>query len=183
MLKLILSGLLLAGFCSGQQTPAPFSWLTRLPSDPAITGEQRVRLALHNNFLSAGAILRVMGPAVAGQMSDSPSEWENTAAGFGRQLGTQFAVETSRGLISSGSAAIIGRDPRYQRCDCKGVGRRMGYALSGLVLSAGSSGKRQFDPSSLFSAYGGGYIGASLYPDRYRVSVKGYQLGSQQAGQ
>lgn len=50
-------------------------------------------------------------------------------------------------------------------------------------MGANSMGERRFNASNLLSAYGSGYVGASLYPDRYRIGVKGYQLGSQQARQ
>jgi hypothetical protein len=182
MLKTFLCVLLLSGSCLGQQNSPSFNWRTRLPSDPAITKQQRVQLVLHNNFLSASAAMRVLGPAMVGQMVDSPPEWDRTASGFGRRLGTQFAMQTSRGLIAAGSAAVFRRDPRYERCDCRGFPKRMVYALSGTVLAADGSGRRRFDPSNLLSAYGAGYVGANLYPDRYRVSVKGYQLGTQQVG-
>lgn len=127
--------------------------------------------------------MRAAGPALGGQLRTSPPEWERNAEGFGRRVGTQFSMQSTRGLVSAGSAAWLGRDPRYQRCDCQGVFQRMGQALSGLVLGANAKGERRLDPSNLLGAYAGGYAGASLYPDRYRVSVKGYQLGTQLAGQ
>jgi hypothetical protein len=159
------------------------SWRTRLSSDAALTSKQRVDLMLQNNFFSVGAVMRVVGPAIGAQVTDSPPEWDQNVGGFGRRAGVQFAMQTSRGLINSGSAALLGRDPRYQRCGCKGVWKRTGYAFSGLVMTADRSGTRGFDPSNLVSAYGAGYIGASLYPNHYRLGVKGYQLGTQQAGQ
>ena len=181
MIQAVAILILVAMRCAAQ-TPAK-NWWTRESADPALTGNQRVEVLLHNNFLSPGAVFRSFGPAMAGHFRDSPPEWDRNAAGFGRRLGTQFMTQTSRGVIGSASVAIFGRDPRYQRCGCQGGLRRAGHAFSGLWLGADAQGQRRFDPSSLLSAYGGGYAGASLYPDRYRVAVKGYQLGTQQAGQ
>lgn len=180
----IVAGILLglAGFTALGQTPG-LNWSTRLSGDPALTGEQRVSLVVHNNFLSTGAFFRTLGPAIGAHVRDRPVEWERDAEGFGRRLGTQFAIQTSRGLINSGSAALLGRDPRYQRCGCEGGWRRVGHAMSGLVLTADGNGVRRFDPSNLAASFGGGYVGASLYPARYSVSVKGYQLGTQLTGQ
>lgn len=159
------------------------SWRSRMPADPALTGAQRVDLLLHNNLLSPGALFGVLGPALGAQLRDSPPEWDNTLAGFGRRAGTQFAIQSARGLFTSGSAALLRRDPRYQRCDCQGGWRRTGHALSGLLLSADGAGVRRFDPSPLLSAFGAGYAGASLYPDNYSRAVKGHQIGSRLAGQ
>jgi hypothetical protein len=156
------------------------TWATRLSTDPALTGEQRLQLMLKTNFLSAGALARTAFPAAITHLNDSPPEWDRNGEGFSRRLGFQFATQTSRGLIRSGGAALLGTDPRYQRCECKGIWRRSGHALSALVLAADSNGVRRWDPSNLLSAYGSGYIGATLYPDRYSVAVKGYQLGNQQ---
>jgi hypothetical protein len=178
-----LGVLFLSASCGAWAQSPVLSWNTRLSSDPALTSEQRVSVLLHNNFLSAGAFFRTVGPAIGAQVRDRPAEWDSTAEGFGRRLGTQFAVQTSRGLINSGSAALLGRDPRYQRCGCEGGWRRVGHAVSGLVLSADGNGVRRFDPSNLAASFGGGYVGASLYPSRYSVSVKGYQLGTQLTGQ
>ncbi|MGJ5816344.1 hypothetical protein [Paludibaculum fermentans] len=172
----------LAGCTALGQTPG-LNWNTRLSGDPALTGDQRVSLLVHNNFLSTGAFFRTVGPALGAHIRDRPAEWEGSAEGFGRRLGTQFSIQTSRGLINSGAAALLGRDPRYQRCGCEGGWRRVGHALSGLVLSADRQGERRFDPSNLAASFGGGYVGASLYPSRYTVSVKGYQLGTQLTGQ
>lgn len=159
------------------------SWNTRLSSDPALTQEQRLQHLLKTNFFSAGAVARTVLPSVITHLNDSPPEWDRNGEGFSRRLGFQFATQTSRGLIRSAGAALLGTDPRYQRCNCKGFFRRGAYALSGFVLAADANGVRRFDPSNLLSAYGSGYIGAALYPDSYRIAVKGYQLGNQQAFQ
>lgn len=178
--RTLLTILLGAGVCAAQQTQSSFAWRTRLPSDPEITQEQRLKLFLRNNLFSVGAVMRTLGPAVGNQISDRPPEWDRSAGGFGHRLGAQFAMQASRGAIGSASAAWLGLDPRYQRCDCSGFGRRLGHAVSGFVLSGDGSGKRRFDPSNILSAMGSGYAGASLYPSRYDVAVKGYQLGARQ---
>lgn len=180
----LVAGILLSlASCAAFGQSPSLSWNTRLSSDPALTSEQRVSVLVHNNFLSTGALFRTLGPALGAHVRDRPVEWERDAEGFGRRLGTQFAIQTSRGLINSGSAALLGRDPRYQRCGCEGGWRRVGHAFSGVVLSADAHGVRRFDPSNLAASFGGGYVGASLYPARYAVSVKGYQLGTQLTGQ
>jgi hypothetical protein len=183
-LPILILGLFIPFCAFAQQTkPSNVFGRTRISSDAALTADERVQVLIKNNFLSVGAVMRAVGPAIGGQFGNTPPDWGRTAEGFGRRVGTQFAIQTTRGLVSGGSAAMLGRDPRYQRCNCEGVFRRMGQSFSGLVMGADASGARRFDPSNMMGAYTGGYVGASLYPDRYRISVKGYQLGTQQAGQ
>ena len=183
VMKAFLVALILVSCCISAKAQSVGDFRVRSSTDPALSGEQRIELMLKSNFLSPGAYLRSLGPALGGQLSDSPKEWDKDLGGFGRRFGTQFAIQSSRGLIRSGAAAAFGLDPRYQRCDCSGGWRRTGHAFSGLWMGANGKGERRFDPSNLMSAYGGGYVGASLYPDRYRLAVNGYQLGSQQVGQ
>ena len=181
-LTIPLIPLLLVSVCTAQTQPVQ-TWRSRLSTDPELSGQQRAKVLLRNNFLSTGALMGVIGPSIGGQFGNTPREWGRTPEGFGRRVGLQAAMQTSNGVIESGSAALFGRDPRYQKCGCKGLWKRSGHAFSGLVLGADAQGVRRFDPSNLIAAYGSGYVGASLYPSRYNIAVKGYQLGSQQAGQ
>lgn len=160
-----------------------WDWRSRVASDAPLTGQQRFGVLLRNNFYSSDAALRVASAALADQVTNSPEEWGRSGEGFGRRAGTYFVAYTSRDFIKAGSAALFRRDPRYQRCECKGLFRRTGHAVSALFVSADSTGARRFDPSSLVAGYGAGYIGASFYPDRYRLAVKGYQFGNQQVAQ
>jgi hypothetical protein len=176
MLQLLL--LLALSLCLQAQTLNP---LIRLPSDPALTSDQRLQLLWRNNFASTNAATRTIFPAFFAHLSDRPREWDRDGRGFAQRLGTAFAIQTTRGVVSSGVSAAFGADPRYQRCDCQGAWRRVGNALSSIVVSGDGSGGRRFDGGPLASAFSAGYVGASLYPDNYRVSVKGYQLGGQLA--
>lgn len=171
---------LLAAACAAQGLAPVPNGSVRSATDPALTTAERWSLLVRNNFFSTGAVFRVVGPSTAAHLFDSPEEWDGTIGGYGKRLRTQAAMATTRGLITSGSAAALGHDPRYQRCDCAGTWRRTGHALSGLILAADAQGARRFDPTPLFAAYGGAYAGASLYPDRYSRAVKGYQLGTRQ---
>ncbi len=179
---LIVLSTLFSTLCIAQPAPAPFSWTTRVASDPEITGRLRAKLFLRNGFGSAGALFRSVGPAIGGQFSNNPKDWGRTPEGFGRRVGLTFTIATTRDLVAHTSAAVLGRDPRYQRCDCKGPARRIGQAFKGLLASADSTGALRFDPSGVIGAYAGGYVGANLYPDRFSRRVKGYQLGTQQLG-
>lgn len=175
--------LLLGSAAAMAQSAAPWTWNSRLPSDRPITPEERWKIYLHNNFGTVGAAMRVLGPTLGAQLSDRPKEWDKDGAGFGRRLGVNFAMFTTRDTVHALSSAAYGHDPRYQRCDCQGFARRLGHAISGTWLSADADGVRRFDTSNFTSAYAAGFVGASLYPSNYQLRVKGLQLGHQQLGQ
>ncbi len=165
------------------QSSSRINWRVRAASDPLLTSDQRWEMLLRTNFFSPEAGFRTLMPALISHARDVPVEWERNGKGFARRLGTQFTIQTSRTLIHAGGSALLKRDPRYQRCGCTGGWRRAGHAFSGLFLSADSSGVRRPNPTLVLAGFGAGYLGAGMYPDRYRVAVKGYQLGLQQTGQ
>lgn len=175
--------LLLAPLALMAQTTATSSWRWRLAEAPELTPSERLKLYLHNNFTSAGGVFRALGPALGSHLGKQPQEWGRTGEGLGRRVAVSAATNSSRELISSGSAAMLGHDPRYQKCECKGFGQRLIHAMSGTILLADSSGRRRLDPSHLIASYSSGFVGASLYPDRYSLRVKGIQLGHQQFAQ
>jgi hypothetical protein len=197
MNQTFLIGVFLAAACGaqppGQFVPAQPSsssvatapikhWEYRLASDPPLTASQRWQLFFHNDFESPRAYYRALGAALGGELVDGPKEWGQGPEGFGKRVEVDFVMFTSRDLIRTGTSAMFGHDPRYQRCECTGGLRRTGHALSGVFMLADSNGVRRFDPSNLIASYGAGYIGSTLYPERYTPEFKGTQLGHWQLG-
>lgn len=181
MIRSFLSVFLLSGLLAAQSVPQ-LNWNSRLASDAPLTGDERWSLFVRNNFASPGAFFQVAGPALGQTFGNTPKEWGRNAGGFGRRAGLNFVTNTSQSAVHSSASAALGYDPRYQRCDCKGAMKRLGHAFAGIVLSADSTGQLGFNPSNLMGAYGAGFIGASLYPERYSIRVKGMQQGHQQVG-
>ena len=178
MIQPLLIAIILCGTAAAQT-----NWYSRTAADPALSGRERFQLFVHNDFASPGAFFRTVGPSLGEQISNEPRDWGRTGEGFGRRVGTNFVKYTSRDIIQSTESALIGFDPRYQKCGCKGGWQRTGHAFSGLFLSADSHGGRRFDPTRILAAYGSGYIASTLYPDRYSIAVKGAQMGHSLAGE
>jgi hypothetical protein len=164
------------------QSTAKLNLNSRIASDAPLSADDRWSLFVRNNFASPGAFFQVAGPAFGQTMGNTPEEWGRNAGGFGRRAGLNFVTNVSQSAIHSSTSAALGFDPRYQRCDCKGGMKRLGHAFAGIVLSADSTGQRGFNPSNLMGAYGAGFIGAAMFPERYSIRVKGLQQGHQQLG-
>jgi hypothetical protein len=176
----LLMGLVVAGVGFGQNS---LNWNSRVSGDQELTAGERLKLYLHNNFVSPGAAVRALGPALGAQLSGRPKEWDKDGAGFARRVGVNVAMFTTRDTVQAIGTAMQGHDPRYQRCECSGAGRRFRHAFSGMWMMADGQGVRRFDVSNFGAAFAGGFVGASLYPDAYSVRVKGLQLGHQQLAQ
>lgn len=162
---------------------ANFDTDTRVLDDPPLTATQRVEVLFHNDFASPGAFFRSAGPATGLEMGNDPPEWGKTGSGYLKRVGMLFTVQTTADFTQAGMAALLHRDPRYQKCACMGGWHRAGHALAGAFVSADSHGHLSLDPSNLIGSYAGGFAGASLYPARYSITAKGVQLGNQNLGQ
>jgi hypothetical protein len=122
------------------------------------------------------------GAASGGQIGDDPKEWGRTWEGYGKRVGTTFAMFTiDTGVHEAGDAAL-GLDPRYFRCRCQGGLRRTWNALEMSFLAYDNAGRKHFDFPQLAGAYGSSMIVTTWYPAHYSPLVQGVQMGHQQVG-
>ena len=158
-------------------------WRVREPGDKPLTGERRWQIYTHNAFASPGAATRVVIASTMAQIVNGPNEWQRSWSGYGKRVGTSALTFTAQDTVEHGVAALTGRDPRYQRCQCASVWKRVGHSFTGIVASVDNQGHRRFDLTHVGGAYAGGYVAASMYPSNYSVAVKGAQLGHRMVGQ
>jgi glycerol uptake facilitator-like aquaporin len=116
--------------------------------------------------------------AATDQPANSPPEWRQGAAGFGRRLGSrfgQFAVgETAR----YGLAAVLHEDTEYHWCECRGALPRLGHALLSSVTARAADGHRVVSIPDLVAPYAGGLVATSVwYPARFGPK-DGIRLGA-----
>lgn len=171
-----------AAVVSGQPFAAN-EWRVRDANDKPLTAERRWQIYTHNAFASPGAASRIVIASTIAQIVNGPQEWGRTWSGYGKRAGTAALTFTTQDTVEHGLTALTGRDPRYQRCQCTSVWKRVGHSFTGMFVAADSQGVRRFDLSHLAGAYAGGYVAASVYPSNYSVAVKGAQLGHRMAGQ
>jgi len=111
--------------------------------------------------------------------------WE----GYGKRFGAIFGDTTIENfMVGAVFPSILRQDPRYFQKGKGGFARRMGYALSRIVVTRGDSGREQFNASEFFgSALAAGISTYSYHPRGDKtvdnaLSVWGTQVGLDAVG-
>jgi hypothetical protein len=101
-------------------------------------------------------------------VTDSPKEWTKDFTGWSQRWGSALfdnAVNTTTLVWFS---RAMGQDPRYRRCDCTGIGARLGHALALTLFSYNRSGNLVLAPPKIVAPFTGPMISRqTYYPDRY----------------
>jgi hypothetical protein len=115
-------------------------------------------------------------------MGNDPREWTRSWEGYGKRVGTMFALFTiDTGVHEAGDAALE-LDPRYFRCRCRGGLRRTWNAFEMSFLAYDREGHKRVDFPQLAGAYGSGMIVTTWYPQSYDLRIQSVQMGHQQMG-
>lgn len=118
--------------------------------------------------------------AVAGvqQAKNAPPDWGQGAAGFGDRVGSEYGRFLSETVSRYAIAAALRQDTLYYKCECTGVGHRLGHALySSFTARAGDDGHRIISPAPIAAPYIGGMTELAWYPSRFGVK-DGVRFGS-----
>jgi len=94
-----------------------------------LTPHQRFKLYVRQTYISWGIYLKTGLFALNGQRTNSPPEWDGGASGFGKRALSyqgQFIIQNS---ITSAANAVVGWEPRYERCRCEGFKARTWHAV------------------------------------------------------
>ena len=116
------------------------------------------------------------------QMTNSPEEWGQGAAGYGRRVGSSMASSGIRAVLAFSLDSTLHQDPRYYRSNSTGVWPRAKHALRGTILTRTDSGGETFSAWRVGSAYGAAFITEQWYPDRYHTVRHGLVAGSTRLG-
>ncbi len=95
-----------------------------------MTGDQRLHFLYRRLFLSPGTPLRIAVQAAFDQRANRPEEWGQGADAYGKRVLSRWGRSASRTGIETATAAALGYEQRYIRCNCDGVMRRTGHALA-----------------------------------------------------
>jgi hypothetical protein len=107
------------------QNQLAVNWLygAYIPKDAPIeslTGEERYKLFIRQSFTTQGIYVKTGFFALHDQVRNSPPEWGDGFEGFAKRVGTrqtQFLLQNS---FTSLGNALVGWEPRYDRCKCDG---------------------------------------------------------------
>ena len=103
------------------------------------------------------------------QEDNSPPEWKQGAAGYGRRFGSEFAIEGVSTTTRYALSEALREDALYYRCECKGIFPRLSHAaISTLTARRGEDGHRVFSLPALIAPYAGSMTAVyAWYPSRF----------------
>jgi len=127
---------------------------------------------LHNNEFDAFGPYPIAGAGFAAginQAYNTPPEWKQGAAAYGKRFGSDFGIAVISTTTRHGLAQAFKEDTLYYRCECKGVFPRLKHAvISTLTARRGEDGHRVFSFPALIAPYAGSMTAVyAWYPGRY----------------
>lgn len=128
-----------------------------------------------------------LGAGVA-QATNTPSEWGQGAAGFGKRFASSFAKHLVKKGIQYPVSKLFHEELSYRPSGLTGFKPRLKYALLGVVIThKTTTGQRTVAKGELAGAIGSGFISRLWQPASVRtagaaVSSAGITLGADAAG-
>ncbi len=103
------------------------------------------------------------------QMTNSPPEWNQGMAGYGKRFGSSFGIAVVGTTTRFGLAAAFKEDTLYYRCECSGVFPRLRHAaISTFTGRHGEDGHRVFSIPAIVAPYAGSTVAVyGWYPSRF----------------
>ncbi len=153
-----------------------------LPSYQPLTSSQRWDHYWNGTLLSPNLYGASFASALVSHIDHDPPEWRQGFAGYTRRSASEYGLHVIQTTVHQAGAAAMGLDPRYQRCDCKGLWRRSGHAVKWSFLTRNNAGNTRFDVPAMAGAYAGGMLSMSWYPHRFNPLTDGLRVGNQEVG-
>jgi hypothetical protein len=142
----------------------------RVPDGPYVplTNSERWRLYYRDTYLSSAAAIRPGFSAALSQLKNSPKEWDGFP-GYTYRFGQKFAARAVRNSIEDGGNAVLGFEPRYIPCKCKGGMGRIGHAILYSYITFDEHGHKRPNLFRYMGSYGGELATYGLIPGQYDV--------------
>jgi hypothetical protein len=103
-----------------------------IPKDVALvslSARQRFGLYVRQTYTTPGIYIKTTLFATHDQIADSQPEWGSGFGGFVKRLGNRQVQFIFQNSVTSLGDAMLGWEPRYDRCRCTGVWPRTRHAL------------------------------------------------------
>ena len=124
------------------------------------------------------ALLGFTAYAAALQELDSPKEWGQGGAAYGKRLASTMGWSGIHGTLAFGLDSTLHQDPRYYRAGSGGFLRRAGHAVCGTILTRTDAGGETLSTWRLGSDYGAAFLPDLWYPGRLDTPRQGFIHGS-----
>jgi hypothetical protein len=118
---------------------------------------------------------RIVGPSAlaksaltagVNQYRDTPEEWGQGLAGYGRRYAHKLATRGVENGIGFLVAAPLHQDPRYFHSADTGLWPRVGHALASTIITRNDNGYRQVAVWRFAGNYGSQFVSNTWRPER-----------------
>ena len=124
----------------------------------SIPAGEKFRMAAHDTFDPFNWVLAGVYGAVYQWQNDYP-RWGQGAQGYGKRYGATFADAAISNYVTEGVLPVLlHEDPRYFRMGEGSKWRRIGFALTRVLVTRADSGRKRFNNSEI----AGNLMAASL---------------------
>jgi hypothetical protein len=129
---------------------------------------------LHNYLFDAFGPYPIAGAMIAAginQADNTPPEWKQGFAGYGKRVGSDFGIAAVTITTRYALAQAFKEDTLYYRCECRGVFPRLRHAaLSTFTARRGQDGHRVLSFSAVVAPYAGTMTAVyGWFPGRYNA--------------
>ena len=157
------------------------NWLygSYIPKDVprrSLNNHERFKLYIRQTYTTPGIYVKTALFAGRDQIADSTPEWGQGFPGFAKRLGDRQAQFIIQNSVSSLGDALVGWEPRYDRCQCAGFWPRTGHAvLRNFVTYDRSEKSLRPQIMPFLGAFGAAAVATTWKPGNPAWQVKGYQ--------
>jgi hypothetical protein len=133
-----------------------------------LTPSQKFELFVEKAF-DRFTFLKAAAGAGIGQARDKPEGFGQGGEGYARRYGAAFSSQVhSEFFVRFALPSLLHQDPRYFRQGQGPTGRRIGYALTRVVVTQGDNGRRQFNFSQVLGSLFSAALTNAYYPEEER---------------
>ena len=140
-----------------------------------LTRDMRWKLYVRQTYLTWGIYVKTVFFATHDQVKDTYPEWGDGFDGFMKRLGTrqaEFVIQNSTIALGDG---VLGWEPRYDRCRCKGVWPRTRHAFVRNFVTYNSEKTLRPQIMPYLGAFAGSVTSTTWQPGNPQWQIKGYQ--------
>jgi hypothetical protein len=148
-----------------------------------LSTREREQIYLRQTFLTAGSYAARMFSAGLDQARGEPYQWGGGMAGYGRRYAARYGEFVVQNTFVAAGNAVLGYEPRYDFCRCRGFWPRTRHAISRAFV-AYNRNEQELRPQipTYAGAFGAGMLYSSWLPQRHDVWKGGAYSVLSQAG-
>lgn len=162
--------LILLSFTAGLTIAAP-------PHPRDSSDEPTLRRYVKHTFGTKSAAMAAVGAGV-NQLTNTPGEWGQGAAGFGRRFASAFGKHIVHNTIRYPVAKLLHEEVGYHRSNKQGFRGRLKYALVATIITHKTTTERPtLAVGEISGAFGSGLISRLWQPASVRTIGSGFESG------